>query len=169
VVHPRSQDQEIEDVLGDEPPSPDDLDDLTYTEKIAKETLRLYPPAAMLFRKPLEDVSIGGYDIPEGTTLLLPQCTIQTDERWYDDPEAFRPERWTEENKDERPNYAYFPFGGGKHHCIGMRFAMMELKHVIPTVARHVRFELLSDPEPDIELGMTLKPTEDIRMRVHRR
>jgi cytochrome P450 len=172
ATHPEKRerlDAEIEDVLGDEPPSPDDLDDLTYTEKIVKETLRLYPPAAMLFRKSLEDVTIGGYTVPEGTTLLLPQFTIQTDERWYDDPEAFRPERWTNEREDERPNYAYFPFGGGKHHCIGMRFAMMELKHVIPTVARRVNFELLSDPDPDTQLGMTLKPTEDIRMRVHRR
>jgi cytochrome P450 len=172
ACHPEKRERlqaEVEDVLGNDPPSPEHLADLTYTEQVIKETLRLYPPAPMLFRETLEDVTIGGYAVPEGTVIVLPQFTVHTDERWYDDSEAFRPERWTESKEDERPNYAYFPFGGGSHHCIGMRFAMMELKHVIPTIVQRVSFELLSDPDPDVQVGMTLGPAENIRMRAHKR
>ncbi|WP_248903941.1 cytochrome P450 [Halocatena marina] len=169
-THPEKRkrlDAEIEDVLGGAPPSPERLDALTYTEQVIKEALRLYPPAAMLFRKNLTETEIGGHTVPANSTILLPQFVVHTDERWYDDPQTFRPERW--DSRRERPEYAYFPFGGGGHHCIGMRFAMMELKHVIPIIAQRVDFELLSTPDPAVQMEMTLQPTEDIRARVTKR
>ena len=65
----------------------------------------------------------------------------------------------------DRPEYAYFPFGGGPRHCIGMRFARMELKLVLPTILRRVSFDLLSDSEPELAPGATLQPATDVRMR----
>lgn len=170
TTHPEKRERleaEVTDVLGDELPSPGDLDELGYTEHVVREALRLYPPATMLFRETLTETEIDGYTIPEKTTILLPQFVVHTDERWYDNPDAFRPERW--DDRTEQPEYAYFPFGGGGHHCIGMRFAMMELKHVVPIVARRVDFELLSTPDPDVTQGITLQPTEDVRARIHKR
>jgi cytochrome P450 len=122
----------------------------------------------MLFREATEDTGLGGYRIPEGTKVLLPQFTVHTDERWFDAPDQFRPERFTPERSDQRPDFAYFPFGGGPHQCIGMHFAMMELKHIIPIIARRVDFELLSSPQPEINMELTLQPSEDVRMRVHK-
>ncbi|MFC6730802.1 cytochrome P450, partial [Natronoarchaeum mannanilyticum] len=162
-------DAEHERVLGGAAPTLADLDDLEYTETVIDEAMRLYPPAYVMFREALEDVEIGGYRVPEGTVVTLPQFRLHVDERFYDDPERFRPERWTDEFEEQLPEYAYFPFGGGPRHCIGMRFAMLELKTVLPTIAQRVDFELLSDPDPDLGAGITLQPDEDVRMRVSKR
>ena len=58
------------------------------------ETLRVYPTVWMLGREAIEPVELGGYPIPAGTTVFMPQWVIHRDGRWFDDPEAFRPERW---------------------------------------------------------------------------
>jgi len=162
-------DAEHEAVLDDPAPGLMDLDDLTYTEQVLKESLRLYPPAFILFRKTNREVELGGYRIPAGTRVTLPQFYVHTDPRWYDSPEAFDPSRWTDGFEDDLPDYAYFPFGGGPRHCIGMRFAMLELKTVVPTVAQAVDLDLLSDPEPDLEMAATLRPERDVRVRVSKR
>ncbi|MFA1610812.1 cytochrome P450 [Halobellus rubicundus] len=152
----------------DGPPTAAHLSELTVTERVAKEALRLYPPAGMLFREAVEETELGGYRIPEGTKILLPQFTVHTDDRWFDAPEEFRPARFRSERSDDRPDFAYFPFGGGPHQCIGMHFAMMELKHIIPILARRVDLELVSSPTPDVNMELTLQPAEDVRMRVHK-
>jgi len=162
-------DAEHDAVLDGTAPDLTDLDALTYTEQVIRESLRLYPPAYIIFREAREDVELGGYRIPEGTKLTLPQFHVHTDDRWYDRPERFDPDRWTDGFEDSMPDYAYFPFGGGPRHCIGMRFAMLELETVLPTVAQQVEFELLSDPNPEFNMGATLQPADDVRVRIHDR
>jgi cytochrome P450 len=162
-------DTEHDTVLDDQPPAVRDLPELTYTEKVIKEALRLYPPVFTLFREARQDVELGGFRIRESTKLTLPQFHIHVDDRWYDRPETFDPDRWTAEMETALPDYAYFPFGGGPRHCIGMRFAMLELKTVLATLAQQVDFELRSDPAPDLDMGITLRPSDDVRMRVHAR
>jgi cytochrome P450 len=76
---------EVTTVL-DGSPTADDLSDLSVTEHIAKEAMRLYPPAGMLFREATEDTELGGYHIPEGTKILLPQFTVHSDDRWFEYP-----------------------------------------------------------------------------------
>ncbi|AWB26969.1 cytochrome P450 [Halococcoides cellulosivorans] len=162
-------DAEYEAVLDDRDPTPTTMGRLDATDRVIREALRLYPPAYIQFRRATEDVVIDGYRIPEGTRMTIPQFHIHRDERWYDDPEQFRPERWTDEFEDELHDYAYFPFGGGPRHCIGMRFAMMELKHVLPVLLRRVEFDLVSDPEPDLDPAATLHPADPIEMRISKR
>jgi len=157
---------EHERVLDGESPGLEQFDQLDYTEAVIDEAMRLYPPAYMMFREASEDVAIGGYRIPEGEKVTVPQFHVQTDPRWYDDPETFRPSRWLAGLEDDLPDYAYFPFGGGPRHCIGMRFAMMELKHIVTTIAQAVDLELLSDPDPGFAPGLTLQPADDVRVRV---
>lgn len=133
--------------------------------------MRLYPPAYIMFRTPTEDVVIGGYEIPKGSIITLPQYAVHRDERFYEDPQTFRPDRWADESEvaADRPEYSYFPFGGGPRHCIGMRFAMLEMKLVLATLTQRFEFELLSDPEPQLNPGGTLQPADDVRVRVHER
>jgi cytochrome P450 len=88
---------ELDDVLDGEPPTAADLSELNYTEQVVNEAMRLYPPVWTFFREPTEDIEIGGYTIPEGSVVSLPQWVVHRDERWYDDPLEFRPERWAEE------------------------------------------------------------------------
>jgi cytochrome P450 len=159
--------REHETVLGGETPTFEHLQQLTYTEKVIKETMRLHPPSHLLIRRATADVIIGGYRIPEGTLLMLPQFWLHTDKRFYDAPDEFKPDRWTDAFEDELPTYAYFPFGA--RHCIGMRFAMIEMKLIVAVLAQQFTFDLLSDPDPEISAGAAHRPKEDVRVRVHRR
>ncbi|SEO70192.1 Cytochrome P450 [Halogranum amylolyticum] len=160
---------EIDDVVGDGRPTAADVRRLDDTERVLKETLRLYPPAYVLFRQPTRDVVLGGYRVPEGTQLTLPSFRLHADPRWYDDPESFRPERWTDEMEAELPDYAYFPFGGGPRHCIGMRFAILELHLVLATLVQSCEFDLVSDPDLEFTAAATLQPKEALRVRVRKR
>ena len=103
-----------------------DLPCLPYTESVINETLRVYPTAWMVGRENIEPVELGGYSMPAGTTFFMPQWVIHRDARWFDDPEAFRPERWEGGLLQRLHRYAYFPFGGGPRICIGNNFALME-------------------------------------------
>ncbi|GAB3028144.1 cytochrome P450 [Natronobiforma cellulositropha] len=158
---------ELDEVCGDADPTVADLSDLEYTGWVVDEALRLYPPAYALFREAHEDVRVGDYLIPEGTKVTLPAFAIHTDGRWWDDPDSFRPERWGVET--DRPEYAYFPFGGGPRHCIAMRFARMELRLVLATLARRVRFDLESDSLPSVRMAATLSPVDPVRLTVRSR
>ena len=160
---------EIGDVCGQRPPTVEDMSSLTYTTQVIKETMRYYPPIYVLFRRVLEDVTIDGYHIPAGTKLTVPQFILHADERWWDDPQAYRPERWSEPDAAERPEYAYFPFGGGPRHCVGMRFAMMVLTLGIATIVQRVRFDLESDANPALHMAASLAPADDVVLRVRLR
>ncbi len=162
-------DEEYAEVLDGDRPTVADVEDLTVTERVIREALRLYPPVPVLARQATEDAALGGYRVPEGTRLIVPQFYLHTDERWWADPEVFRPDRWTEQREAERPDYAYFPFGGGPRHCIGMRFAMLELQLVLATLLQRVDVELLSDPDPDLHAGGLLRPERDVAVRVRTR
>ncbi|WP_135852807.1 cytochrome P450 [Halorussus salinus] len=163
-------DAELDSVLGDRDPEFADVPNLDYTEGVVKEALRLYPPVYALYREPREEVLLGGYRVSGDTTLQLATYNVQRDDRWWDAPDEFRPERWSSEAgkaNDDRPEYAYFPFGGGPRHCIGMRFAMTELQLVVATLARRVEFERVTD-ELDLSMGLTLDPGP-VEMRVRKR
>jgi cytochrome P450 len=159
-------DTEYDTVLGDADPTFADLPGLELTDAVVSEALRLYPPVYLLYRQPVQDTTLGGYDVPEDTTLLLGTYAVQHDPRWWDDPDAFRPDRWLDDDGD-RPEYAYFPFGGGPRHCIGMRFARMELRLALATVLQRCRFERVSDGL-DLDPGATLD-VGSVELRVEKR
>ncbi|WP_232702463.1 cytochrome P450 [Halobacterium wangiae] len=160
--------QEVDDVLDDDRAAVADLPDLTYTDWVAREVLRLRPPAGALFREPREDVELAGYHVPEGTMVVLPQFAVQTDPRFFEAPEEFRPERWAGDLEDDLPDYAYFPFGGGPRHCIGMRFAALELRLALATIVRNVDVSV-RNPDVDPDLGTPFAPAEDVRADVTER
>lgn len=170
--HPEVQQRlhaELDGTLGDADPTPEDLFELPYLEQVLTEALRLFPPAFTTFRSPKEPVRLGGYDIEADAQLTIPQWLVHRDGRWYDDPDAFRPDRWTDEFEARLPDYAYYPFGGGPRHCIGMRFARMEAKLAIATLARRYRFETVTEPPLDLAMRITLSPTDGVDVRVHER
>lgn len=130
---------ELDDVLGGRDATLDDLPNLPLTDQIVAETLRLYPPFWGLGRMVFEPIELGGYRIPAGVSVMIAPLITQRDPRWFDDPLAFRPERWTEEFRSGLPRFAYFPFGGGPHQCIGEGFAWMEAKIALATLCRSWR------------------------------
>ena len=147
-----------------------DLPELPYTGQVLRETLRRYPPAAAIFRETDEAVELGGYRVPADTFVVLPQFHVHTDERWWNAPLAFDPSRWDDvaDPPGDRPEYAYFPFGGGPRHCIGMRFARMELQLALATIARRYR---ITHDHDDVgqDVGSTVRPDETVRATFERR
>jgi cytochrome P450 len=146
-----------------------DLPKLKYTEQIARECMRLYPPAYGLGREAIADCEIGGYPVPAGTQVFMFQWVTQRDARFFDNPGEFIPERWTEEFEARLPKYAYFPFGGGPRACIGASFAMMEMMLVLATIGQRFRLELASDQPVEIYPAMSLRPKDKVEVIVRDR
>jgi cytochrome P450 len=157
---------ELSEVLGGRAPTAADTPNLRYTEWVVRESMRLYPPAWGIAREALADCEIGGYFVPRGTQLFMVQRLVHRDRRWFDDPEAFMPERWDNDLIKRLPRCAYFPFGDGPRICIGNHFAMMESVLILATVAQ--RFHLTIEPGQTLELlpSITLRPRHPISMRL---
>jgi cytochrome P450 len=105
-------------------------------------------------------------EVPAGSTLSLSPWTCHRDPRWWDDPDAFRPDRW--DGEQDRPEYAYFPFGGGPRACIGARFARLELRLVLATLLARYRFEPVTR-ELSFAPSANLRPDGPVQLRVHGR
>lgn len=160
---------ELDTVLGGERPTVADLAKLKYTEMIAKEAMRLYPPAYGIGRQPITDCEIGGYPIPSGSQVLMFPWATHRDPRFFVEPERFWPDRWTEEFVNQLPRYAYFPFGGGPRACIGNYFAMMEIVLLMATIGQRFRFKLVPGHPVSLLPAMSLRPREGIKVVVHSR
>ena len=130
------------------------------------ETLRLYPPVYVIPRETTRRVAVDGYRIPAGAPVWLGVRQVQRDERFFDDPETFRPSRW-DGLRESIPDFAYAPFGGGPRLCIGRGFALAEAKVALATVCRRYRLDLsppgaappAEAPDPPITADMTLRLT----------
>jgi cytochrome P450 len=170
--HPEAEarlNEELETVLAGKPPEFADLTRLPYTENVINETLRVFPTVWMVGRENIEPVELGGYEIPVGTTLLMPQWVIHRDARWFADPDEFRPERWEGGLMQRLHRYAYFPFGGGPRICIGNNFALMEAALVLATVAQKFRLRLAEDARVTPLATMTLRPAHGVKVVLSKR
>ncbi|HUP18741.1 MAG TPA: cytochrome P450 [Gemmatimonadota bacterium] len=159
---------EAREVLGDRPPEVGDLPRLAWAERVAKESMRLRPPAYSFGREALDPCELDGWRAPAGTTLFVFPWLLHRDPRWFPDPGDFRPERWTAAMEAELPRCAYLPFGAGPRVCIGRGFAMMELGLILATIARDWRLEWEGGP-PTPFPSITLRPTGSLSARLRRR
>jgi cytochrome P450 len=155
---------ELASVLGGRLPTVADLPRLRYAEMVVTESMRLYPPAFILTRRVAEPFEVAGHRIEPETGLLMSQWVVQRDRRWFDAPEAFRPERWEHDLAKRLPRYAYFPFGGGPRLCIGNTFALMEATLLLATIAQRFRFALAPRASVTPMLSVTLRPAHGIAM-----
>jgi cytochrome P450 len=147
---------ELRAVLGTRPPASADFARLPYTQAVFRETLRLYPPVWALARIATAPYRLGGYDVPEGGTIITSQWVVHRRERYFAEPLRFVPERWLDGAAPPPPG-AYFPFAAGGRMCIGERFAMLEGTLVLADLARRWRIEpTVSDPA--IDARFTLRP-----------
>ncbi|GAA0506392.1 Cytochrome P450 [Halorubrum aquaticum] len=181
ATHPDIQERVRREVAAfDDDPTAAEVRDCPALTAAINEALRLYPPVHTFFREPTEPVTLGGYRIPAGVVVSLSPWVVHRDGRWWDDPETYRPERWLHESPSgavsvgdeapgpavgERPEYAYFPFGGGPRHCIGMRFARQELRLATATLLRRVRLEAV-DGDLELRASANTRPAGPVRVRV---
>jgi cytochrome P450 len=161
--------EELRTVMGDRAPAASDLPELRYTEMVVNESMRLYPPAYALGRQAARPTEVAGHAVAPGAIVILPTWVVHRDRRWFEEPEAFRPERWADDLAHRLPRFAYFPFGGGPRQCIGHGFAMMEAILLLATIAE--RFRLTLEPGQHVTPTpyVTVRPEPGLRMRLARR
>ncbi|XP_026805956.1 cytochrome P450 4C1-like [Rhopalosiphum maidis] len=131
-----------------------DLLQMEYLERVIKETLRLFPPLPVFARDLAEDMTIGDHLCPAGATLVITPLFLHSSPQHYGNtargPDEFNPDNFLPEAYRQRHPYAYIPFSTGPRNCIGIKYAMLQMKTVISTLVRHHRFRP-SDrcPTPD--------------------
>lgn len=145
-----------------------DTEDLPYMKQTIREGMRVYPPVQSMVREASESVELGGYEFSEGTSVSVQQWVLHHDPRFYKNPDAFRPERWSEEFRDSLPQFAYFPFGGGPRRCIGENFAKQEAQLALATIAQDWEFEPVTE-DLSFSPSITLRPDGPVKLRVERR
>jgi cytochrome P450 len=161
--------EELDATLHGNPATVADLERLPYLQAVVRESLRLYPPAYMMARANVTPVMIGEYEIPAGTTILSSQWVTHRDARYFEEPEAFRPERWLDRLEERLEGGTYYPFGDGPRRCIGQGFALLEIALAIAAIAQKFRFVLVPGARIEVEPLITLRPRYGIPMRIQAR
>jgi cytochrome P450 len=162
---------ELEQTLGNRPPALADLAKLAYTEMIVKEVLRLYPPAWIILRQSLTEVELGGYRLSKNAIISIIPYAAQRHPRYYEQPEEFRPERFSPNEAGDTlekrlPRFAYFPLGGGPRICIGNSFAMMEARLLLATIAQRFRLQLPPGHQVEVNPLATLGCKGSVPMKI---
>jgi cytochrome P450 len=134
------------------------LPQLTLLDQVIKETLRLHPPAYGIPREALGPDELGGFPIAKGAQVVIALSAMHRDPRYFPDPDAFRPERWTKEFEATLPRCGYLPFGAGPRMCIGAAFADLETKMALATFIRRFRPRLVSDGPIELISSLTQRP-----------
>ncbi|KAM9210123.1 cytochrome P450 3A4-like isoform 2-T2 [Dugong dugon] len=138
------------------PPTYDVMLQMEYLDMVVKETLRLYPITARLERICKKDAEINGVIIPKGTVVTIPIFALQRDPEHWPEPEKFLPERFSRENKDNVDPYLYMPFGSGPRNCIGMRFALMNMKLAVTRILQEFSIKPCKETQIPLKLGREL-------------
>nr|XP_048289398.1 cytochrome P450 3A11-like isoform X2 [Myodes glareolus]XP_048289400.1 cytochrome P450 3A11-like isoform X2 [Myodes glareolus] len=160
ATHPDMQkklQEEIDVALPNKaPPSYDKVMEMEYLDMVLNETLRLYPISNRLERICKQDVEIDGVFIPKDSAVMIPLYVLHRDPQYWPDPKEFHPERFSKENKSSINPYVYMPFGNGPRNCIGMRFALMNMKLALTKILQNFSFQ--SCKETQIPLKLYRKP-----------
>jgi cytochrome P450 len=150
-------------------PSLDELREPSLCSRVFKEALRLYPPVYAFGRQALEDVTVGGYDIPKGMIVIASVYGQHHNPAVYSEPERFEPDRFLPEAEAARHKSAWLPFGAGPRVCIGNHFALLEGRLVLAALSHRIALE----PKPGVTVVpapvATLRPSEGMPMVVRRR
>src|SRR5437899_5154416 len=154
---------------GNRTPTVDDIPKLKFTEKVLRESMRLYPPVWLIGRSVDNDYTLGKYTVPAGSTIMMSQYVMHHDPRYYNEPERFDPERWSSEAKSSLPRFSYFPFGVGIRGCIGEPFAWMEGILVLASIARQWQMSLVPGHRVALDPAITLRPKYGMKMKLERR
>ncbi len=147
-------------------PKVKDLSKLKYVEKVLRESLRMYPPVWSIGRVVEDDYLIGKYTIPKGSSIIMSQYVMHHDSRFYDNPNEFNPDRWTDEFKRSLPRFSYFPFGGGIRGCIGEPFSWQEGILLMATISSNWTVSIAPNQKIKPNPGITLNPKNGIKMKL---
>jgi cytochrome P450 len=147
----------------------DDLEKLPSYDLVIKEALRLVAPVPGLPRRTVKDTQVLGYYIPKDTLVVVPTLTNHYLEEYWPDPYRFDPERFSPERREDKIHqYAWEPFGGGVHKCIGLHFAGMQIKSVLHQVLRRYRWSVPDDYEWPLDTTSLPSPKDGLPVRLEK-
>ena len=147
--------------------SAESVAELEYTGRIVTEAMRLYPPAYVVYRESVADDEVLGYRLPAGSIVAMPQWVVHRHPKYWERPDEFDPDRW--DGETTRPDFAYFPFGGGPRRCIGDRFATMEAKLVMAAIGSRFELDYRGDGPVEFVPMITLHPEPPVTMELRER
>ncbi len=159
---------EVSQVLGERMPVVADLERLEYATMVVQESMRVYPPVWVIPRDAIDDDDIGGYRIPRGSTVLLSPYLTHRHPDFWENPEAFDPERFQPAAAKGRPRHAYFPFGGGPRQCMGTDMAMMETLLIMTMIVQKYRLQIVSGHHEEPECILDMVPRHHVRATLRR-
>ena len=155
--------EEVAAATGGRTPGFEELTRLTYTAQVAEESMRLFPPFWFWTRTSRQDGEIGGYFVPGDSLILICPYATHRHPAYWDQPEAFRPERFAGDPA-ARPRDAYYPFGTGQRVCIGRHLAMLEMQLILSMVAQRYRPRLAPGHPVVPRAGTSLRAEKGIWM-----
>jgi len=156
--------EEANAVIGDETPTYDHVSELEYTGRVFQEALRLYPAAWAVFRQASADVRLGNYRVPEGAAIIMPQWSIHRDDRYFENPKTFDPDRWIDQSPQSVE--AYFPFSSGPHACIGRQFSITGARLALATIVQSFDVDVEEGALDDLRATPTLRPGEAVESTI---
>ncbi len=160
--------EEVDQVIGMQTPTADTLNKLDYTEKVIKESLRLYSSVHSFSRVALEDHDIGGYRVPKDMTVIISSYVTHRLPEYWDDPYTFDPSRFDKERTVGRSRFAYIPFAAGHRNCIGSYMALMQSKLVVTLIAQRYNLSLFPGHKVEKHAATTMRPKYGMKMNVER-
>lgn len=141
----------------------DDLERLPALGWAMQETLRRYPPLPVIPRVATEDFGFAGYRIPAGAMVVISPIHTHHMREWWPDPSRFDPERFAPQRAEhERHTHCWVPFGGGPHHCLGRRFAELQIKVVMHQILQRFRFEVPDGYRMPVQQAPISKPRDGL-------
>jgi cytochrome P450 len=150
-------------------PTFQEIQGLTYLKAVFEESMRLYPPFWRVSRKTAKPLKIKNFDIPLGTNIVTSIFNLHRDPLHWDEPLAFKPERFINRKKDEQHRFAYLPFGAGPRACIGAQFAMIEALTVLSIAIKNFDFQKQFTEDPEIFASLTIHPKQGCPVAVIKR
>lgn len=154
------------EVYGDREPTAADVERLSYTRSVMLEALRLYPPAWALIRTATGEDVIAGHKIRAGDRIVLCPYVVHHDPKYWDDPEAFQPERFDPGRVKKRVKYSYLPFGAGKRFCLGGQLSQVETMLALSMLLRRFEPEYVGPEPPQVAASVTLMPKGGLPFRL---
>ena len=142
------------------------LDRLGYHEQVILEAMRLYPPAGMISRTAREADTLLGREVRRGDTVIVPIYALHRHQMWWENPDAFDPEKFAPDKVAARDRYTYLPFGAGPRICIGMNFVLYEARIILATLVNRFRFAPVAGRVPQPVMLMTLRPQGGVPLKI---
>ncbi len=159
---------EVRSVVGTDRPTRAHLAGLSYTKMALQETLRLYPPGWIVPRQVRQKHVLGDATVPRGATVLLSPFVTHRMERHWDQPDVFDPERFSPERARDRHRFAFYPFSGGPHMCLGSQLFMVEAALILATLFSRYQPQLSSATPVEPQASTTLRPSQTVKLLLRR-